>query len=317
MVPNMHIVVARYVKPMTRQCGKSYALMKRPAGIKISHFITHTWEESFADFVRTLQAALSAQDVVWVCSFALNQNADIEQAIGGELVDCPFAVALRHAVKQLVVLDRGLQVPRRSWCTYELSIACQFGIPTFLWPNRGSDIGRMEKDVDALDMRESKATKPEDEARIRSAIEASAGGFDRLNGRLRNVLRVTLRFHQEAAGQVAELSRMVEAAKRQGDAVRHNLLEEARQSELRRIENVEVARQRHSFLEDKYSALQREAESLRRRLASAEELASRGGAGEAARTQPASRRMAPLVGSAGCGWMSHGMKRIHRRKWHW
>lgn len=72
-----------------------------------------SYQENFEDFVWTLQTALSQDDVVWVCSFALNQNADIEQAISGELIDCPFAVALRHAVKQLVVLDEHLVVPRR------------------------------------------------------------------------------------------------------------------------------------------------------------------------------------------------------------
>lgn len=62
--------------------------------------------------------------MVWICSLALDQNADIAKLLKGELSKSPFALALQRAAKQLVVLDRDLRVPQRSWCAYEhLSIA--------------------------------------------------------------------------------------------------------------------------------------------------------------------------------------------------
>merc|ERR1712151_19006 len=50
LLPNMHVIVARYIKPQTKGTGLSYALMKHPAGLRIAAFVTHTWDEKFGDF---------------------------------------------------------------------------------------------------------------------------------------------------------------------------------------------------------------------------------------------------------------------------
>merc|ERR1719345_492654 len=60
MVPNMFIVVDRYVKPRCVAEGPriSYSKLKNPDGMPISVFVSHTWMEPFRDFVATLKVAL-------------------------------------------------------------------------------------------------------------------------------------------------------------------------------------------------------------------------------------------------------------------
>ncbi|CAJ1362286.1 unnamed protein product [Effrenium voratum] len=120
LAANMHSVVGRYVKPQTKDAAKSWALMRHPNGLRITHFITHTWEEAFADFVSSLERALSPDDVVWVCSFALDQNADIGHLLNVELLKSPFALALRRASKQLGLASSSavmvrIRAARLSW----------------------------------------------------------------------------------------------------------------------------------------------------------------------------------------------------------
>lgn len=268
LLPNMHTVVARYVRPETRGTGACYALQQHPLGLRINVFVTHTWEEEFVDFVRTLTAACDPDDVVWVCSFALDQNANIEQTLCCELTESPFAVALRHAAKQIVVLDKDLQVPRRSWCAYELAVAGQFGIPAFIWPHHLSDISRLRLEVDSLDMRDAIASKEQDRQRILAAIESTAGGYAKLNDRLRSIMHVTLNFYQDASQKVADLTRRIEEAREDNDQVRQEALARVRAEELRRMEEVEAAQQRERHFEDRCHTLGREVTMLRDRLQS-------------------------------------------------
>lgn len=298
LLPNMHAVVSRYVKPQTRAKGTSWAAMKYPQGLRITHFVTHTWEELFSDFVGSLEAALSPENVVWVCSLALNQNANITEMLDVELLKSPFAVALRRASRQLVLLDRDLKVPTRSWCAYELAIATKFAMPTFLWPHPGSDVEKLRGKVKSLDLRDAVASKKEDEDRIRQEIESSEG-YDKLNSRFRCIMELTLNFYSNAMSQVAGLTQQMEEAAAANDASKQAALKAARDAELRRLEVSHSAEQRAALLTGRCRELEEEVLDLRRRLKEA----------EAQSQAPSNVPEVPVVRTSGC---FRSRRRFHR-----
>ncbi|CAK9116050.1 unnamed protein product [Durusdinium trenchii] len=263
LLPNMHAVVAKYIKPQTKELGKSWALMRHPDGLRITHFITHTWEELFADFVASLESALDPDDVVWVCSLALDQNADIGKLLNVELSKSPFALALKRASKQLVVLDRALKVPRRSWCAYELALATRFSMPAFLWPHPNSDIEKLKAEIRSLDLRSAAASNPDDQEKICRDIEEHEG-FDKLNGRYRSLLQLTLNFYSSAMSQVGALSRQIQEAVSAKDADREAQLLQLRRLELRRLEAQHSNEQRCALLQARCRSLEKELDEMRR-----------------------------------------------------
>jgi len=232
LAPNMHAVVGREIKPRTKTAGCSYALMKNPQGLEITAFVTHTWEERFDQFVGTLEMALRPEEVVWVCSFALDQNADISKLLDSDDLLCsPFAKALRHAPKLMVTLDEELKVPERSWCAFELEKASQWGIPTFMWPYHLTNIKELEDRVMNLDVRRATATCKADQERIHREIQEGVG-YDAMNTRLRAFLCDRLRFYEAAVSkhvdQFKALSREMELARQEKDQARFEALEAER-----------------------------------------------------------------------------------------
>jgi len=206
MLPNMHVLVDREIKPRTKSCGSSFALMRNPQGLRSNVFITHTWGGLFREFVGTLVNALQKLDVVWICSLAVNQNSDIASLLGDEdLNKSPFAVALKQAEKQVVVLDTKLEVPDRAWCTYEISRASLWGVPTLFWFYQLSKplVSELGKKVESLDFANAKASNDDDLRKIRKAIE-DEGGYEVLNGRLKNIMGDRLRFYQAMGNQDQE-----------------------------------------------------------------------------------------------------------------
>lgn len=213
--PNMHLVVSKYVRPETLPEGKSFALKVNPDGLEVSTFISHCWGEDFDDFVDTLLMALSREEAVFVCSFALYQNEDeaISAMLGVEVLDdTPFGVALHGSRRLVVVVDRDLEVPTRLWCNWEISRASEWNIDTFLWPSHVADLDELQHKVDVLKTEHSTATKPEDEKRIRKAIEEGIG-FRGLDKMLRNFVGDRLRFYKAALGCV-ELQARAEFAEK-------------------------------------------------------------------------------------------------------
>mmetsp|Transcript_54526 Transcript_54526/g.137644 ORF Transcript_54526/g.137644 Transcript_54526/m.137644 type:complete len:699 (+) Transcript_54526:115-2211(+) len=232
MQPNMHSVVAREIKPRTKPHGCSLARMLNPEGLAITAFVTHTWEERFDQFVGTLEMALKPEEVVWVCSCALDQNADIKELLDSDdLLRSPFAQALRHAPKLVVTLDEALKVPERSWCAFELEKASQWAIPTFMWPYHMTSFKDLEEKIDALDIRRASATSKVDQERIHKAIQNGIG-YDNMNQRLRAFLGDRLRFFEAAVskhvGQLAALTLDIEEARKQNDKARLAALEAER-----------------------------------------------------------------------------------------
>jgi len=208
MAPNMHVVVQRYVKHKTLESRNSYALMVNPAGLRIGAFVTHAWSESFPDFVTTLKQALDEEEVLWICAFAMNQHSLGRRIANGtdtfkaaywnepELSACPFAMALARVEKLVVAVGDGVDVPRRAWCTYEIDLARQAGVPTFIWPSRIclNALEALLREVEAMDAKHASASDPTDQQRIKLSImsassEAKVGSvFEQFDRRLRDFL---------------------------------------------------------------------------------------------------------------------------------
>eukprot|EP00928_Gymnodinium_smaydae_P014689 TRINITY_DN15406_c0_g1_i3.p1 TRINITY_DN15406_c0_g1~~TRINITY_DN15406_c0_g1_i3.p1 ORF type:complete len:900 (-),score=151.35 TRINITY_DN15406_c0_g1_i3:27-2726(-) len=218
---NMHLVVDREVKPRTKATNCSLALLLNPHGCKANIFVTHSWNECFNEFISTLQTALDATDVAWICSFALPQNDDLSVVLGQNVSDSPFALALRQASKLVVALETQLDVPNRAWCTYELALARDWGKRIDLWFYRltDADVPALMARVQHLDLENAKASKEEDSRMIRDAIQSAHGGFDALNQAVRELLMDRLRWYKgvydEHKGQIQQLESQLEMARNQ------------------------------------------------------------------------------------------------------
>jgi len=181
---------------------------------------------------------LEPDDVVWVCSFALDQNGDIKESLRTkDLMMCPFARALSHANKLVVIVDDNLTVPERSWCTFEIALANQWGIPIFVWPNdlSSSNLSALEEKVQCIDVSQACATDPFDQQRIHRAIQKSSG-HDLMNARLRNVLGDRVRFYKAAVeryqDQLHLVSREIEEAIAENDFLKVEVLRRQQREQL-------------------------------------------------------------------------------------
>ena len=151
----MYDVVNRHVKPITAGTNLSLAvLLNRHEPKRASVFLSHSWGENFAYFVylvcRELVGELSLNQtkmtprkdgqmlgfgptgvlppdaVVWCCALAIDQNADIQAAIGdGGPSSSPFAKVLQQSDEVLVVHNKTINLYSRVWCVYEMHLALQ------------------------------------------------------------------------------------------------------------------------------------------------------------------------------------------------
>jgi len=189
VVPNMHLLVSRHVKPLTRKLGMGYAgavnasFLARFQGdpeelCKTRVFISHCWNERFEDFVATLTGMLSVFDVVWVCALGIDQNADVTDMLEGSSIEkSPFAQALRSAEKCLVLMDEHAEPPQRVWCVYEAHVALESGkdYSMALADNTNREQWqKVRKVLQGLDVRECAASRLEDKTRILTAIDAES-----------------------------------------------------------------------------------------------------------------------------------------------
>lgn len=187
--PTMHVVVGRYIKPRTMPHSCSYALMvNKDRGLKADTFISHSWNHPFGDFVSTLLDALDQADSVWVCSFALDQNADITEELGSNVLRSPFATALKAANEVILVFDGAVEPLSRSWCVYELYLATICDKKLDGWTHNWSRhlAGSLADRMRDLDVRRCSATNRDDHNRIMEAIRNKE---DDVNNKVRKILR--------------------------------------------------------------------------------------------------------------------------------
>eukprot|EP00931_Biecheleriopsis_adriatica_P004375 TRINITY_DN106057_c0_g1_i1.p1 TRINITY_DN106057_c0_g1~~TRINITY_DN106057_c0_g1_i1.p1 ORF type:complete len:887 (+),score=125.69 TRINITY_DN106057_c0_g1_i1:64-2724(+) len=211
LLPNLHTVVARYVKPWTRPFDLSYAasiiandrgrnlrsstlstlmvaLGRHP--VKVPHdglvaeiFISHNWSELFAEFVKTAYGISNENTPVWVCAFAINQNLDIGGALGTDLEDVPFARALRASKRMVVFMDGTALTLTRVWCVFELHLSHKVQKPMYvsLPDNTSRDAWLAVRDrLAGLDVRKCEASNENDLRNILHHIKGTENVLNRL-----------------------------------------------------------------------------------------------------------------------------------------
>eukprot|EP00931_Biecheleriopsis_adriatica_P106180 TRINITY_DN80687_c0_g1_i1.p1 TRINITY_DN80687_c0_g1~~TRINITY_DN80687_c0_g1_i1.p1 ORF type:complete len:739 (+),score=137.08 TRINITY_DN80687_c0_g1_i1:51-2267(+) len=186
LVPNMHLVVSRYVKPWTKGLDLGLASAINASFLsrydcdwrglcQLRIFISHCWNERFETFQTTLGNMLAPTDVVWICAFAIDQNQDIGGALGTSIEESPFAKALLKAQKVLVLLDEDVEPPKRVWCVYEADLAVRLGLDYSMTLQDNTDRDAWSKVraiVSDLDVRKCGASNPRDKEVILAAIDA-------------------------------------------------------------------------------------------------------------------------------------------------
>lgn len=130
----MRDIVEKILVDHCNKAGTCYALSKNPKGLRANVFVTHAWDEPFADFVESIIVAFHtdvAKPNLWICAFALKQGSktDIADLINQPaLHESPFVQALRATDTLLVVRNPTADLYSRIWCICELIYAKQFGM---------------------------------------------------------------------------------------------------------------------------------------------------------------------------------------------
>eukprot|EP00747_Dinoflagellata_sp_TGD_P086936 gnl/TRDRNA2_/TRDRNA2_163474_c0_seq2.p1 gnl/TRDRNA2_/TRDRNA2_163474_c0~~gnl/TRDRNA2_/TRDRNA2_163474_c0_seq2.p1 ORF type:complete len:577 (+),score=121.47 gnl/TRDRNA2_/TRDRNA2_163474_c0_seq2:188-1918(+) len=206
---NMHYVVARFVKPRTKGLGMCFAHLLHPEGLAARVFISHTWSGCFDEMVRILSYALHPEDTVWICSFAIDQWADVQGALNQDLTQSPFARALADAQVHLIVVDEGFDVLKRVWCVYEVWFSLRRGNQLHFWfdPDRNFEAGSQQReifleDVRQLDCEKAQASFQQDADRIKNEIIAEDESFDPLNRIVRTGIADRILFFNAAVENV-------------------------------------------------------------------------------------------------------------------
>lgn len=184
--PSMHTVVQVFIRPLTMDCHGSRGLalkMNAHKPRKVEKFVSHSWSGRYEDFVATLARNLLPDTVVFICSFALPQNLDVDPILGVDLETTPFAEAHNIAEEALLVIDNSIDVIERVWVIYELYLSLKRDKPVQIALTKAGSKFRSElmKKVRSMDVRASKATRASDLQAIRGAI---AGFEDIINSRI-------------------------------------------------------------------------------------------------------------------------------------
>ena len=138
----MHEVCYDVIKPVIEKvCQERCAwstLVNQGQARKPKIFVSHSWDESYQDFVDTfhhvkLDRGLTANDVVWICTFANNQ---FELDLGASLATSPFHGALKYAHHVALFLDHTASALSRSWCNFELAITTDSSWNRRRWATR-------------------------------------------------------------------------------------------------------------------------------------------------------------------------------------
>lgn len=154
---SMYDVVTQYVKPKTKVANLSLAVfMNQDAPLRATVFLSHSWAEKFAYFVLALCGSCfsdasfedlgvsreqvipifetllgwtdgypSPDTVIWVCAFAINQNANIQGELGTTILESPFAKVLLASQRVIVLFNLSMDLYTRVWCVLEGYLAAK------------------------------------------------------------------------------------------------------------------------------------------------------------------------------------------------
>ena len=128
--PNLYDVNTYVVRPRTLAAGgASYALIKHPDGLQCEVFVSHCWHGGLFHLQRSVRIAwpqLYSLTNLYCCLLANPQNLDLEQFLGGPLMQSPFALALQEATHLLVVPNPSIGVYSRLWCVFEAYLGAKW-----------------------------------------------------------------------------------------------------------------------------------------------------------------------------------------------
>lgn len=166
------------------------------------------------DFQSTLHNNLDPDQVAWVCSFAIWQHGDIAGALNS-LETCPFAVAMMHADRVMVVTDTTAEALSRCWVVLEATFAHKWRKPYDICLPDDEDAD-MWHDVglklEALDVRNCKASVEADKIAILEYAQQHAGGIEALNEEVRRVSgAAALRAELMSAARAGDTARLAAA----------------------------------------------------------------------------------------------------------
>jgi len=85
------------IAPYCKREKRPYAQKYNQNGLKVGAFVTHCWDEPFADFVHSIQSVFYSwpnKPALWICSFALTQEQHcLKIELGHSIPDSPFVQA--------------------------------------------------------------------------------------------------------------------------------------------------------------------------------------------------------------------------------
>jgi len=170
---SMRHIVDAIVIPKCQERGVSYALALNRQGLQVDAFITHSWDEPFADFVSSIRTAFrpfTRKPNLWICAFAMIQGSDAhtEEILDVPLRESPFVQALSFASWFVVVRNSQTDLYSRIWCVSELMFAREFGFTT---TNKTLVIGPNNFSHLRTSCLQAQATNARDKQRILSALQ--------------------------------------------------------------------------------------------------------------------------------------------------
>jgi hypothetical protein len=175
---------------------------------KAEWFISHAWDYDFLTLVRCVKDFLyenrgdaTNDTVIWFDLFSINQH-ESQEKIPFEKLHQLFEGAIKAIGNVCMVIDP-LDKPltlKRAWCVYEL-LACHRASQPFDVTFATKDSSTLHSSdmlvllhrvLSGIDTKSSKASVPDDEENIHTAVTTIAGSFDALNGVVFSAVRTAL-----------------------------------------------------------------------------------------------------------------------------
>ncbi|CAE7403620.1 unnamed protein product, partial [Symbiodinium sp. CCMP2456] len=220
---NMHFVVANIVEPLTEKRQTSFVSLLQ--GKPVSYFVSHSWATPFQHFVQCLQRHTAftgaLEPTYWICSFANNQW-DIAKEIGTDVLDSAFAKVLQSGVQGVVmVLDQQVQPFTRVWCLFELFLSSKRALQVVFATDCGilgdelcDSVGvalELGRRISCLQVERCQASSELDKQRIFAHIRGELGSLERMDGKIKDMVRDMLRRNlQHARTSTATLRQQLE-----------------------------------------------------------------------------------------------------------
>eukprot|EP00449_Zooxanthella_nutricula_P048544 CAMPEP_0198612860 /NCGR_PEP_ID=MMETSP1462-20131121/158106_1 /TAXON_ID=1333877 /ORGANISM="Brandtodinium nutriculum, Strain RCC3387" /LENGTH=366 /DNA_ID=CAMNT_0044344661 /DNA_START=80 /DNA_END=1177 /DNA_ORIENTATION=+ len=201
----MHALNALFVMPRTLAARISYSEHLNPGGLQVDFFVSHDWNEEYAEFVQsTLRHAMFTAKsdwekiVYWICTKANNQH---HIDLGDDLEHSPFHLALKSEECKGTVLNLNSSASAltRAWCAYEAFLTTQlhkkFVVNTCQGiASEAADDAVGERDqwiillfnlLQGIDIRQAKASKESDKVKIMKEVNKDKDGARKLNDALK------------------------------------------------------------------------------------------------------------------------------------